>query len=572
MASLSMGASGKTSFQRRLDDFADFEHYQLGKAISGAVKDNMIRQLSKKDLVIVSLHNMSKSAGNDFGITRDMRTLISELNAKTKVVLVVFGSPYSLKFFDELNWVLEAYQEESLVQDLAAQALFGVFAIRGRLPVTASVRSSYNMGVITKPSMRFGYARPEDVGLNPDSLKKIDELAMDAIRKKATPGCVVLVAKDGQIVYHKAFGHHTYRKRIAVKKDDIYDLASITKIAAATMSIMQLHERHKLDIDLPLSTFLPELENSNKFDMTIKDIMAHHAGLISWIPFYQNTVTGGRRSRRPMPEYYHDREGPFYGVPVARELFMRSDYVDSIWQQIIHSDLRSRNNYRYSDLGFYLFAKLVERVSGLPLDEYVKKEFYVPLQLESTSFNPWKNYPLSRIPPSESDRYFRRQEVQGYVHDMGAAMLGGVSGHAGLFSTAEELAVLMQMLLQGGYYNQKRYLKPETIRAFTRRHPRSSRRGIGFDMPEQDPTRPDNLSSLASPKTFGHLGFTGTCTWADPDNNLIYVFLSNRTYPSMNNYKLSKYDYRPRIQSIVYNALENKAKVENRPDKDQETQ
>lgn len=554
-ASVSIGVGGKTPFQKRLDSFGEFTHFQLGKTITAATRTSMINRLAKKEVVFVSLHNMNKYASKDFGVSSDVRSFISELNAQTKVVLVVFGSPYSLKFFDEVNWVLEAYQEDDVIQDLSAQALFGVFSVRGRLPVTASLRSSYNMGVITKPLMRFGYANPEDVGLHPDSLKKIDELAEDAIRQRATPGCVVLVAKDGQIVYEKAFGYHTYRKRIAVKEDDIYDLASITKIAAATMSIMQLHERNKLDIDLPLSTFLPELENSNKLDMTIRDIMAHHAGLISWIPFYQKTVTGGRRNSRPMPEYYQSVESADFNVPVAPRLYMRNDYVDSVWQQIIHSDLRSRINYRYSDLGFYLFAKLVERVSGLPIDEYVKKEFYEPLQMTSTTFNPWENISLNRIPPSESDRYFRRQDVRGYVHDMGAAMLGGVSGHAGLFSNAEELATLMQMLLQGGYYNKQRLLKPETIQAFTQRHTRSTRRGIGFDMLELDPTRSMNMSPLASSKTFGHLGFTGTCTWADPDNNIVFVFLSNRTYPTMNNYKLSKYDYRPRIQSIVYESL-----------------
>jgi beta-N-acetylhexosaminidase len=554
-ASVSIGTTRKTVFQQRLDSFGEFAHFQLGKSIPAATRTSMIRRLESKDIVFVSLHNMSKYASRDFGITADVRSFISELNKQTKVVLVVFGSPYSLKFFDEVNWVLEAYQEDELIQDLSAQALFGVFSIRGRLPVTASVQSSYNMGVVTKPLMRFGYARPEDVGMHPDSLKKIDELAEEAIRKRATPGCVVLVAKDGQIVYEKAFGYHTYRERKRVQEEDMYDLASITKIAASTVSIMQLHERNKLDVDLPLSTFLPELENSNKLDMIIKDIMAHHAGLISWIPFYQKTVAGGRRNRRPMPQYYQGAESASFNVPVAPRLYMRNDYVDSVWQEIIHSDLRSRTDYRYSDLGFYLFAKLVERVSGLPIDEYAKQEIYDPLQLTSTTFNPWKDIPLNRIPPSESDRYFRRQEVRGYVHDMGAAMLGGVSGHAGLFSNAEELATIMQMLLQGGYYNNRRLLQPETIRAFTERHPRSSRRGIGFDMQELDPTRSMNMSPLASSNTFGHLGFTGTCTWADPDNNMVYVFLSNRTYPTMYNYKLSKYDYRPRIQSILYESL-----------------
>lgn len=564
MATISIGASAKTTFQKRLDSYGKFRHLQLSKNISTAQRQQLIGSLADQAAVIVSLHDLSDYASKDFGLTQSLKAFINELNEKTNVILVVFGTPYLLKYFDAIDWVLEAYQENKDTEELAAQALFGAFSIKGRLPVTASARSAYNVGVVTKAAQRFGYADPEDVDLHPDTLLKIDELANEAIAKRATPGCVVLVAKDGNIVYHKAFGYHTYKRRRRMRKDDVFDLASVTKIAATTISVMQLAEQNKLDIDLPMSVFLPELKASNKIDLVTKDVMAHHAGLLSWIPFYEKTVSGRRRNKRPMSKYYRNESSEEYIVPVANRLFMRRDYTDSIWYQIIHSDLRPNNNYRYSDLGFYLLSKMVHRVSQLPLDRYANDNIYRPLGLEVTGFNPWRRISRSRIVPTEEDRYFRRQKVQGYVHDMGAAMLGGVSGHAGLFSNAEELATIMQMLLQGGYYGNHRFLKPQTIAQFTTRHPRSTRRGIGFDMLELDKSRSINFSTLASSRTFGHLGFTGISTWADPVNNIVFVFLSNRTYPSMYNYKLNKYDYRPRIQSVIYEAMMSEIEEEQR--------
>lgn len=235
---------------------------------------------------------------------------------------------------------------------------------------------------------------------------------------------------------------------------------------------------------------------------------------------------------------------------------MRQDFRDSIWQQIYHSDLRSRTNYRYSDLGFYLLSQLIEKQSQLPLNEFASRTFYQPLGLESMSFLPLEQHKAHHIVPSERDTYFRKRVIKGYVHDMGAAMLGGVSGHAGLFSNARDLAVLMEMLLQDGRYGGKQFLQAETIQMFTQRHPASTRRGIGFDMLELNEDNSPNFAVNASPRTFGHLGFTGTAVWSDPEHHITFVFLSNRTYPKMQNNKLYKMDIRPRVQSIIYRALE----------------
>lgn len=556
MASLSLGANNKTPFQQRLDSYKKMPAYQLGKEAKAADYQKMLGQLAENEIVIVGLHNMSQYASRNFGLDQAQLDFLYALNQRTKVVLTVFGNPYSLKYFDRFEQVLCAYNEDEDTQDLAAQGLFGAFSIRGRLPVTASRRSAFNAGHITPRILRMGYAIPEEAGLNSDTLQQIDAVIQEALEAKATPGCVVLVAKDGNIVFEKAYGYHTYGRKRPVEVDDIYDLASITKVAAATLSLMKLQEAGRVDIDQPINHFLPELNATNKRGKVIKDIMAHHAGLIGWIPFYKQTVSENRYSPKPLPEFYRSQPADDFTVEVAQGLYLRKDFQDSIWQQIYHSDLRRRTNYRYSDLGFYMLAQLVERRAGTSIDRFADQHFYQPMGLGHTSYRPLERFSADRIPPTEEDNYFRGRRVQGYVHDMGAAMLDGVSGHAGLFSNARELATLMQMLLQGGYYGGRQYLEPETIRQFTQRHPRSTRRGIGFDMLELDKDHSPNLAPEASENTFGHLGFTGTAVWADPDHDLVYVFLSNRTYPSMNNNKLHKMDIRPRVQSLIYRAME----------------
>ena len=555
MASLSLGASSMTTFQKSLDHYGKMQHFHNGKTISSRQQQFLIKQLKGKDVVIVGLHDMSSSASKGFGISDSSKKLIEELRKHTKVVLVLFGNPYALKYFDNLDWVLEAYQENEDTQDLSAQALFGANSIRGRLPITASSKSKFNDGVTTNPLFKLGYSLPESVGLRSEVLNRIDGIAQEAIDLKATPGCVVLVAKDNKIVFHKAYGYDTYSKRNRVQPDDIFDLASITKIAATTVSVMKLYEEGKINIYQPLSHYLTELQSTDKRDLTIESIMAHRAGLKAWIPFFEQTLTASKRNPQPSSKFYSKSQKGNFNTPVAENLYMRDDFIDTMWKQIYTSELRANKNYKYSDLGFYLLAKLVHRISGLPLEQYVDQEIYQKLDLASTGFNPWKKYSTSQIIPSENDKYFRRQKVQGYVHDMGAAMLGGISGHAGLFSNANELATIMQMFLNGGYYGGYQIMNPSTVNTFASRYSNDTRRGIGFDMRELDLSRSQNMSNLASTNTFGHLGFTGTCTWADPDHNLIYVFLSNRTYPSMKNYKLNKEDTRPRIQEVIYEAL-----------------
>jgi len=554
MASLSIGRNRKTKFQERLNSYKEMEHFYSGKTLSSSV----FNKLKDKDVVIVSLHdiNLYPGSSGSYGITQSTRDFIGNLSKETKVVLVVFGNPYTLKYFDYVDWVLEAYEENAMTEDLAAQALFGGIPIKGKLPITASNRSRSGDGVIIEKASRFGYVSPREVGLDSGMLTKIDYLAAEAIDAKATPGCVVFVAKDGKVVYEKAYGTHTYDKEQPVQPEDIYDLASVTKVAATTLAIMKLHDQGKIDINRTLGYYLPEVQGTNKAGLTIRDIMTHRARLLSWIPFYTKTIV--KRSRRrayPSSRYYRKSSDNRYSVPVTQKLYMRADHIDDMWAELIETRLRSKDGYRYSDLGFYLLSKLVHEVSGQPLDEFMAKEFYEPMGLETMMYNPWKKFPLDRMPPTEEDRYFRNQQVRGYVHDMGAAMMGGVSGHAGLFSSARDLGVLMQMLNQSGNYGNVQYLDSTTVRMFTKREPMSTRTGIGFDLFKTNPNMRRGMPQEASNQTYGHIGFTGTCAWVDPENELVYVFLSNRTYPSMNNYKINRLGLRSSAFGAVYDAM-----------------
>lgn len=557
LATVSIGRGAKTTFQRELDFYMKMKHYSVGRDVSSSRSASLVRSLKNQDAVIVSVHRMSKYASKGFGVKASAKRFIEELSKHTQVIVVVFGSPYALKYFDNNQWVVMSYNEDKVTQSVTAQALFGSIRMKGRLPVTASAMSRFGDGINTASLGVFRKTDPQYVGLNPDTLALIDKIAEEAIRVRATPGCQVLVAKDGQVVYQKAYGYHTYNKNTSAKEDDIYDLASVTKICASTISIMKLVDEGKVDLDMPLSTYIPETKGTNKANLTIRDIMAHHAKLKAWIPFYKETVVG-KRSKRPSTNIYKKTEQAGFSTPVTDQLFMKDSYKDVVWNKIYASPLRTRSGYKYSDLGFYLMMKVVESVSKQPFTDYVHNTFYKPMGLMTPCFNPLHQFDKYQIPPTEEDKYFRRERIHGHVHDMGAAMLGGVSGHAGLFSNAQDVAAIMQMLLNNGSYGGKQYLSSSTVRKFTNRYFASTRRGIGFDMKELNPSKSQNVSKLASNETFGHLGFTGICTWADPKHNLVYVFLSNRTYPSMNNSKLYKMDFRPRIQSVIYRAMDNR--------------
>ncbi len=386
-------------------------------------------------------------------------------------------------------------------------------------------------------------------------LSKIDSIAGNAIAKGATPGCVVMVVKDGHIAYFKPFGHYSYDQAEAVTADAVYDMASVTKICATTLSVMKLWEQDKIDLKKTLGDYLPWVKGTDKEQLVLENILLHQAGLAAFIPFYKETIAP---DGRPLPGYYRDAPSDSFGIRVADRMYMRNSWRDTIDRRILTSTLSAAGKYVYSDNDFIFLGRIVEAVSGQSLDQYADHEFYQPLNLTTTGFKPREKMDLRLIVPTEKEPHFRQQLLRGDVHDPGAAMFGGVSGHAGLFSNAYGMAVLMQVLLNGGTFNGRRYLRAETINYFTAYHSNVSRRGLGFDKPEKDnDKRNEPYPCLsASPLTFGHTGFTGTCVWADPAYNLVYVFLSNRVNPDGgDNKKLLNMNVRPKIHEVLYRAM-----------------
>ncbi len=554
LASLSIGAEYITPFQKRLISYGKIESFQVSKEISTEQQNALLAKLSTKECVIVGLHDMNAFSAKNFGFTQSELTFLKRLNEKTRLILVVFGSPYSLIHFENIPVLISAYEADSLTQDLTAQALFGVFALKGKLPVSVTKNMHFGDGIITKGGMRMGYSTPEIHRMSADTLGHLKNIIQQAIEVGATPGGVVLVAKNGDIIYEEAFGNQDYTNNKPVEIDDIYDLASITKVAATTLAIMRMQEQGLIDIEKPLSLYLPALLETNKKDMTIADIMAHRAGLQNWIPFFEKTLI----SKKPPvlnENYYQSKPSPEFSIPVTESIYLRTDFRDSLLNDIYKSALDKPNRYQYSDLGFYLLAEMVKVTTGQFLDEYVTEQFYEPLGLTSTGFNPWKWTDLNRVAPTEVDNYFRGQKLHGYVHDMGSAMLGGVSGHAGLFSNARDLAILLQVILFKGEYGGMTFFKSETIQKFTSHHPKSIRRGIGWDM-QQPNTPTTHMSSKASYQTFGHTGFTGPVIWSDPKEDLIFVFLSNRTFPTMRNGLLTRLYTRRLLHGMVYKSIQ----------------
>lgn len=558
IVSLAIGADSGNAFQKEVSRFTKAHLLQSNDVQTTQKTLQSFREMDKNNIFIISLHNMSRLASKNFGLSRIEIEQIVSFARDRQVILVVFGSPYALTFFDDVRTVSVGYQDDAFTQSNMAQALFGKVQFQGRLPVTASPISAFNQGITTASVQVLQYGIPESVGVDGQLLRRqIDSIVQEAIFKEAMPGGEILVAKNNVIIHQEAYGYHTYDKNKPVEIHDIYDLASITKVVAGTAAIMKLYETGALDLDEPISSYLPSAIGTNKANLTLRDIMAHRAGLQPWIPFYKATLTNDK-AKLPSEEYYRHSYSEEFPHEVAPNLFLRADYPDTIFKMILDTPLRKRRDYKYSDLGFYLIARIVKNLSGKTLSEFTTEQIFEPLGMTHTAFQPYKYFPLDKIVPTEEDSYFRYGTVHGYVHDMGAAMTDGISGHAGLFSNCRDLAVFFQMLINEGSYGGKEIFRPSTVREFTTRHPQDKRRAIGFDMKSLDAHEDKcNIGFLASPETFGHYGFTGTAAWADPANELVYIFLSNRTYPNYPNRPnlLSLHNYRSKIQNAVYASM-----------------
>lgn len=552
-ASVVIGATEETVFQKMLSNYAGINHYQIKKDASDKDFASMLYKLKEYDVVFVGIQNMSRYPANGFGVTQGTKDFIRQVTASSsKVVVTVFGSPYALKFFESADWLLEAYNDEVITQQLAAQVIFGGCVARGRLPVNVSANLGMGMGITSDPAIRVKYTCPEEAGISSDKLKVIDTLADQAIGQHATPGCQVWIAKDGKVIWQKSYGHYTYDFDQDVTDDALYDLASITKVAATTMMLMKLYENKKLNLDATLASCLPEFKGTDKQEIKIHQLLTHEAGFVPYFPFYKATLDSSGNLKESI--YNRSRSGDFT-LEVTPDIFMNKTYVDTIWKKIITTPLQSPGKYIYSDNDFYLLKKIAEKNSGETLDQFVENNFYDPLGLSHLCFHPLQHFQKGQVVPSNYDFTFRKELLQGSVHDQGAAMLGGVAGHAGLFSNANDVGVLMQLLLNGGQYAGKRYLDANTIARFTSRNSLNSRRGLGFDKPETIDGKASPACASASAATYGHQGFTGTCVWVDPEYQLVYVFLSNRTFPDDENKKLATLQTRVAIQQAIYDAI-----------------
>nr|WP_229724422.1 glycoside hydrolase family 3 N-terminal domain-containing protein [Winogradskyella forsetii] len=518
--------------------------------------DGIITKLQNYNTVVVGFHRSNASPWKDFEFSQKEMAWLYEISRTNNVILDVFARPYALNDLlsvENIEGIVMSYQNSKIAQEKSAQLIFGAIPAKGKLPVSTGQFFPVGTGEIYNSLMNLSYGLPERVGMDSQLLSRIDSVANYAVNGNMTPGIQLLVARKGKVIYNKNFGYHTYAKKNAVDFDDIYDVASLTKILATLPVLMELEEKGSLSLDDKLSKLIPDYKNTNKKNVTLKKMLSHYAQLKPWIPFYYATLD--TMTQKPDPKYYRKKRTKGFEIEVTNTLFMRNDYKDSIQKIIQESDLLSSLRYRYSDLPYYILSDYLEDFYDKPLSEITEDRFYKSLGANYTTYNPRKKFSLKDIVPTEIDNYYRYKKVHGYVHDMGAAMQGGVGGHAGIFSNANDVAKIMQMYLQKGFYGGKRYLEPDTVDKFNYCYycSNNNRRGIGFDKPQLGDEGP--TCGCLSMTSFGHSGFTGTYAWADPEEEIVYIFLANRTYPQAGKNLLLREDIRTEIQRLIYEAI-----------------
>ena len=551
IAYVHMGDDTGTYFLNHLNKYAQVDW----------IKANSITEYKEKlkeyDLTIIGFHKSNANPWKEYKFSDHELTKLYEISRTNKVILDVFTRPYAIndiQSFSNINGILLSYQNSKISQELSAQLIFGSITAKGSLPVSIGNQFPVNTTNFTRLQKRLQYGTPESVGVNSTKLKNIDSLVNYGIKENMMPGAQVLVARKGKIIYNKAFGYHTQEKINKVSENDIYDLASLTKILATLPMVMKLVDDSTISLDTKISELLPEYFATNKENITVKEMLSHYARIKSWIPFYLETLDS---LKLPDKKYYSKSKSNDYEIQVANDLYVRNDMKDSIYLKIKESELYNKLRYKYSDLPFYILKEFLERHHNKQFKDLVQNELYQSIGANHTTFLPLEKFTLDMIPPTEIDQYFRMQKIHGFVHDQGAALLGGVSGHAGLFSNANDIAKIMQMYLWNGSYGNYQYIKSETIDLFNSCNfcDVDVRRGVGFDKPQLDDIGP--TCGCISMNSFGHSGFTGTFTWADPDEEIIYVFLSNRTYPSADNKSIIENNLRSDIQGLIYESIED---------------
>jgi len=519
---------------------------------SNALK-NIEQQLTSYDQVIVGLHNYNRRPANHFEIPSNLIEFLKRPGHENWTHIIL-GNPYAVAEFPNIHNILFAYEDNAQTQNAVLQWLEGTIEAVGVLPVTVTDQFTYGTGHSLPSTTKTAIQQQAVTGIQIEKLAAIDSLVADAIQKKAIPGCQVLVAKNNQIVFNKSYGTIAGEGTAAVTNQTYYDLASVTKVSATTVSIMKLVEEGKVDIDKTIGDYLPWVKGNAKATITLRDLLLHQAGLYPYIKFYERLLNADGSLNSQLVTNSPDAK---HQQMISPNKFLANYWIDTIQQQILRSPVTASGKYIYSDNDFIFLGNIVEKVTGMNLHEYATKVFYQPLAMSSTGFLPLQRTSLNNIAATELDNYFRKELVQGTVHDEGASTMGGIAGHAGLFSNATDLAKLYLMLLNNGSYEGKQYLQPATIQTYTSYNSAISRRGLGFDKPEKDNKnlKEPYPSKSVSPSTFGHTGFTGTCVWADPEHQLLYIFLSNRVFPTRDNKAFSSLNLRPNIQEVIYSAL-----------------
>lgn len=542
IASVSLSFSYASAFDSLLNKYAKVTPFSSSSYQSSTTLNDLEDDLKYFNTVIVAI---PATASND---ARNLNFITSLAKSK-QVIIALFGDGRSLTSFDAITApIVWSDQDNAMSAEIIPQVIFGGIGVSKVLPTAISPKYTAGSGFTTTP-IRLKYTLPEDANVNSDDLAGIDAIANEAINAKATPGAVVMVVKDGKVIFNKGYGHHTYDSPLNDRVSDIFDLASLTKTTATTPTVMRLVEEGKLNLDTNIGAYIPKARALPMNPILVREVMLHQAGFIPYIPFH-NTLTTS--------DYSRDSSAAF-PTKVADNYYIRKNFFkDVMWPKMLTSPIRTRGKYVYSDISMYVMKDIVERISGLPLNQYVADNFYKPLGMQTAGFLPRNRFNREQIIPTEQDTYFRKTLLEGYVHDQGAALVGGVSGHAGLFASANDIAIIYQMLLNKGTYGGTQYFKPATVDMFTQKQSPVSRRGLGFD--RWDPDQSKNYpSELASPETYGHTGYTGTCVWVDPSRGLVYVFLSNRVNPGVTE-KLGNMKIRGRIQDVINKAIDKGSK------------
>ncbi len=551
---VSIGDSKENEFTSTINKYLRIRHIGIEHDASKKERDSLLSKLKNYDLVLLQVSKTSYKPEKDFGCSIGSMDLISKICEQKKTITCFYSNPYFLNKLENIQKskaILNVYEYNAFSQKAAADAIMGAIIVSGKLPVSTKLFKA-GTGIDIQKTIRIQYINPAQIGINNTKLIQVDSIVKDAIKEHAFPGCQIMAIKNGKVFYHKNFGKQTYDINSEnITDTTLYDLASLTKILSSGLSLMKLSSQNLFDYNQHLGFYFPELSSTNKSNIHYKDMLTHQAGLPAWLPFWQKTVD---KKNNYKSGYYSDEYSEHYPTQVAKGLYVVKDFNDSIYNQIMSCKMEESCKYVYSDIGYYFSKILIERITKQSLNKYVKTQFYKPLNIGLT-YLPLSEYKAEQIAPTENDLKFRKQLIRGYVHDQGAALMGGVAGHAGLFGTANDVAIVMQMLINKGNYGGQVFLDSTIIKQYTSTHFSDNRRGLCFDKPEFDAKKESPVIKECSLKSFGHSGFTGTFAWADPENDLIFVFLSNRVFPNADENKLIKLGIRSKIHKLFYDAV-----------------